>query len=560
MKKHLLPLLFVISSLVLSNESYATHLNGGQITWSCLSNGNFVLELKLYRDCSGANLTFNNQTVMVKANSINQSNQPKTSTNAVINHIIVKPDSARFLAMNNGSIDPNCDGVGFNCANRDQTVNVFYYRSDPIQIKGIPPAAGWDFEYSANCCRAIADNINTNGDVFALRSTMYRIPIPGSSPVQYYPTDACRDNSPQFAEESFPRFCQSSHYRFSTAAIDSEIDSLVYSMSAALSDFGGSIHANTYLNGYSPSSPFPGTTLSSLNENLQINSRNGDLTFKVSSNTGKYQLGTQIDAYRNGAKIASVHREIPAAVVLCPVINGGSSNTQPVMNVNAQAKDTLAVSINVGQSLSQGLVITDNDLIPNQNPPFQDIIVSAFGSSVAADLSSSTVCNDPPCLTFSPTASLDSLSGRYEIVGSASLGISLNWSPAANHLDNNGGPKTHYVHLNMQDDHCPLPGIDYKTIAITVFPLGTELDEQEKSMNQFTIYPNPNTGSFNIISENGRSIKGMKIRDVKGSVLIDQNYSNTFNLLFEEDLPAALYFVEIMDETGSLSQHKLIVR
>jgi hypothetical protein len=32
---------------------FADHMMGGEITWQCQPNGNFVFTLKLYRDCNG---------------------------------------------------------------------------------------------------------------------------------------------------------------------------------------------------------------------------------------------------------------------------------------------------------------------------------------------------------------------------------------------------------------------------------------------------------------------------------------------------------------------------
>ena len=44
--------------LLLSKQTQATHLMGGEITWQCQGNGNYIFTLKLYRDCSGNALAF----------------------------------------------------------------------------------------------------------------------------------------------------------------------------------------------------------------------------------------------------------------------------------------------------------------------------------------------------------------------------------------------------------------------------------------------------------------------------------------------------------------------
>src|SRR4051812_22121237 len=51
MKKSVL-LLFLFLFLI-SHELFASHLMGGEITWTCTGNGRYIFEMKLYRDCNG---------------------------------------------------------------------------------------------------------------------------------------------------------------------------------------------------------------------------------------------------------------------------------------------------------------------------------------------------------------------------------------------------------------------------------------------------------------------------------------------------------------------------
>ena len=47
-------LLTISILLAVAFQLRASHLMGGEITWTCQGNGQFVFHMKLYRDCNGA--------------------------------------------------------------------------------------------------------------------------------------------------------------------------------------------------------------------------------------------------------------------------------------------------------------------------------------------------------------------------------------------------------------------------------------------------------------------------------------------------------------------------
>ena len=53
-------ILLILLVLFISNQTKATHLMGGEITWECIktgpSAGLYVFQLKVYRDCQGVGL------------------------------------------------------------------------------------------------------------------------------------------------------------------------------------------------------------------------------------------------------------------------------------------------------------------------------------------------------------------------------------------------------------------------------------------------------------------------------------------------------------------------
>ena len=118
--------------------------------------------MTVYRDCSGINWTFQNETIDIQGNVL-----PTNGVNGpVVSSITVRPDRVRFQASNNGDLSPDCTPAvdsSFLCGNRDQeSIQMFTYNSDPIRLSGIPPPAGCKFFWESPCCRpGDIKNVNT---------------------------------------------------------------------------------------------------------------------------------------------------------------------------------------------------------------------------------------------------------------------------------------------------------------------------------------------------------------------------------------------------------------
>jgi hypothetical protein len=116
--------IFVFSAPFLS---LASHLMGGEITWQCQANGQFLFTLKLYRDCNGIPGYFTTQTM--------NSNSPAgsipmyfTDTNDI------------SPVCNSDTLQPHlfcATASGFDTG----AVEEFIYHSHPVTLNGIPP--GW---------------------------------------------------------------------------------------------------------------------------------------------------------------------------------------------------------------------------------------------------------------------------------------------------------------------------------------------------------------------------------------------------------------------------------
>ena len=81
--------------------------------------------------------------------------------------------------------------------------------------------------------------------------------------------------------------------------------------------------------------------------------------------------------------------------------------------------------------------------------------------------------------------------------------------------------------------------------------------------NNFSIYPNPNNGTFNIVLKELTSNYTIQIYDATGRTVVDYEYSNNTSLSLEikiDNALAGLYFVTIKVADGGIINKKVIVQ
>ncbi|NNC85849.1 MAG: hypothetical protein HKN75_07175, partial [Bacteroidia bacterium] len=109
----------------------ASHGMGGEITWRCLPNGQFVFTMNFYRDCQGISCPGGPLNLIV-------SNHPTVT-------------SIQLTSSYNEDLTPQ--GCG-SCANPGPgSVQKCVYESAPLTLAGTPPDSGWVFDWYS-CCRS----------------------------------------------------------------------------------------------------------------------------------------------------------------------------------------------------------------------------------------------------------------------------------------------------------------------------------------------------------------------------------------------------------------------
>ncbi len=442
MKKiSLLTLLF----LTLFSPLFASHILGGEITWRCDGNGQFIFQMKLYRDCNGAAGPF----------SIS------LTTNAPVGSI-------NCLLISQNDISPQ--GIGCPTCSipmwLSNAVEEFIYESAPVTLNGTPPLTGWYFYYTSCCRKLQITNLSTFDD-FTFRAYMY--PMSGQS------TTPCFDSSPYFPEKPTIGICTRDSVNLSFAAFDNDLDSLVYAFAPSL--VTGIVGSNaTYSSGYSFSSPLPKAQQNPLNVPAILNTSSGQLSM-TSYTQGIFVVNMEVTSYRCGAIISKVYREFQLVIFSNCIISSTPTTTYNTSPDISPLPYSETINITVGDTLYYNFNATENELLPASAGGLpQTMTMNATSIAMGlGDTSYSLGCEIPPCAVLaSPTPF------------SSTLDISqgLTWPTECQHIGFNNGCLQHtrdYQFIfTIKDDFCPVPGVTTKSLLVkvagpTIYSVGNSL-------------------------------------------------------------------------------------
>jgi hypothetical protein len=440
--------LFTCCAALLLQKVQASHLMGGEITWTCQGGGQYIFTMKLYRDCNGS-------TVAPVVNIDVANYTPATS---ITLNLISQTD-----------ISPVCNAAGpsITCADAmgmpgwpssstpvAGAVQETTYQSGLIALSGVPPPGGWIFTYTG-CCRngSISNLQSPSGYGYTLRAIMYNYNGQNASP--------CFDSSPKFLELPSTVICTGSPFTYNHNAYDPELDSLHYSWAEPLDDYTGPYSPSTnnpgtvpFSTGYTYNSPLPGTLQNPLNVPATINPSTGEISF-TSYTQGSFMTVVKVEAWKCGQLVAEIYREIQIVLLPC------GSNTGPSVTYTAYQDTVLA-----GDFVSFTLNASDPDFLSDGITP-QTVSITATGNQFGAGFSDATSgCSNPPCATLSPPPPAS---------GSGSASATFGWQTSCNHLgsssDCSNNSNTYTFVFKTKDDFCPAPAEKISTVSITVLAL-----------------------------------------------------------------------------------------
>ena len=440
---------FIVMVVLISRAPVnASHLMGGEITWKCITNpangpvGLYIFTLKVYRDCNGIPINGVTQTITVH------------------NNPLVPSINVQAIAGSPFDISPLCDPLNsgntqITCTNPQQgAVEEYVYESLPVNLAGIPPAAGWHFTWD-ECCRngSITNGFANQG--FTLRAVMYPYTIAGV-PQNGNP---CFDSSPQFNEQPKTIICVGYPFSYSHNASDPELDSLVYDWADVLDDgfYNPAAPATLpFSPPYSTTSPIPGSPT--------LNSASGEISY-FSNTSGNFVTCVKVSAYKCGQLVAEVYREIQVVLLNCPNLFSGNPNTPPTVQPPFAGGTSYNLTVTAGTLINFNIVGTDSNIYANGTP--QDLTMEVSGGQFASDYVTDTLCLNPPCATFDNGLGITPPFSAPSIVSGV-----FNWQTSCYHIAANAGcnntSNLYTFAIKVTDDFCPAPAIRFATITIEV--------------------------------------------------------------------------------------------
>ncbi|MBD3637158.1 MAG: gliding motility-associated C-terminal domain-containing protein [Crocinitomicaceae bacterium] len=440
--------LILLCSLMFSNIGRASHIMGGEITWTCLGSGMYEFDLVLYRDCNGLDIVDPSLDLEVWGHP--------TVTTIQCDLLTTDDLSPNCTEVAGGPSELDC-GAGSQGGNGPGAVQKYTYRSAPVLLSGTPPAGGWAFTYDSFSRNWGLTNIQTPQSYgITLSAYMFATPSGNANP--------CTDSSPQFEQDPYMLVCEGTNVQYNANAFDPDNDSLVYSWGVPLDHFPtGTFDPPTnpapvpFAAGFAYNNPTPDTNFDPGNIPASMDASTGNITF-LSNTLGNFGIVQKIDSYRNGQLISTIHREFQMIVIPCP----GYNNTAPSITPPFDANTSFDTTIFAGDLINFDIIISDMELLQDGSP--QTVTLMPTGNYFGSNLTdANSGCDYLPCATLDQSPVISGVQG---------VTVNFDWQTSCDHLlDANGvqqDEQTYSFVLNAQDDYCSVPGRTYETINITL--------------------------------------------------------------------------------------------
>lgn len=387
-------------------QANASHILGGEIFYTYVSGTTYRVSMILYGDCSGVATTFAalstatpevqiyNGTALITTLYL----QPQPGSG--VNVSPVCPDE-----INNTNCTPNGTLPG---------VKKFIYATNYTLNA---PSASWKFRFTgmliSGNTQAGRSNAITNavisgaGSLMSLEATLNNAVVATNS-------------SPTYTTIPTPFFCINKPQEYNQGAIDSDADSLRFTLIPGL-EANGNISTNIpYISPFTAIAPLgctPGTFI--------FNGANGQLSFTPNI-IQKALVVSRVTEYRNGVIVGTSMREMTFVV-----LNNCNNNppTGPVGNVS-------------------------NGTLDNSTT----VKVCKFNGTVSFSIQAADPDNDNITITTQglPANAVTSISNN----GTPAPVFSFSWNVT------NVNPGTYVFYLTYTDDGCPL--ISKQTVAYTI--------------------------------------------------------------------------------------------
>lgn len=350
-------LLLLVCGLM-SLKMKASHIAGAEITYSCIGNNQYQVNLNLFIDCSGF-APDSLQTIYLNSTCGSQT----SLSVSIVNPGGTEVSQICSSQMNNSA----CNGGNLS--------GMWVYRYTGT-VTLAPVCNTWKMSWGI-CCRnsSIINLLDPDNYGIYVEASLNSVAAP------------C-NNSPYFTNQAVPFVCANQLANYSPGIIEEDGDSLVYSLTSALNESGLNM---VYASGYNALSPLPGIT---------INPVTGTLSFTPTT-IGTFVVTILVKEYKNGVLVGTVMRDMQFVVINCSgnTIPAPPSTAGSIANLSGAAIQTSAFSI----ELCEGSQFTFNTTYTDANGGNTLSLVSNI-SDVLPGATITTSGTNPLTATISWTA------------------------------------------------------------------------------------------------------------------------------------------------------------
>jgi len=334
----------------LSFNAFAAHIIGGSISYQYLTNGNYLIQMEVLRDCQGGGADYDQPAsiAIYEGNALISEELVPYDTSS---RIIISLDIPNNVCLYNGQL----------CVER-----VLYERE--INFSQISSGSEFDIRYQ-RCCRAnILANLIDPGAVGATFSTTINTAFQNSSPTFNLPTP-----SAVYANTAFV---------YDGSATDADGDFLVYSLTTPFE--GGSV-MNPIVAPASPKPDLPVRWLLPLYE--ELNMLGGDYPLTIDTATGEFnaipqtlgvfQIAYKVEEYRNGVLVGSTMREFVFYVIEQPQTSfeiSGNVRIDSVENLDIGQVQLLERDV----MIDSFFLVDEVEVMPAGEYRFEDILPGVY--------------------------------------------------------------------------------------------------------------------------------------------------------------------------------------
>ncbi|WP_417599716.1 T9SS type A sorting domain-containing protein [Owenweeksia hongkongensis] len=409
---------------IISINSFASHLIGGNITWENIGPNQYIFTLNLYRDCGPATVKL----------------QTTDSILGPFGKIGVVRDTVMDLTMK--CLGPSSGG----CYNTQSSKGVEHHRylSSVQTLSGVPPVSGWEFSWT-DCCRTgSVINASTGVGTF-VKSVMYdHIHRAGSS-------------SPYYAFNPAQQIISINNSLSSLAQTKNPADSLYYDFTKPMSDSSTSF---PFSMGYTATSPFPNSNTDPANGPVTINHNNGLIEYDVKVGLpGLYSYAVVVEQWREGSLLSEIFVDNSVQGDFA-----ADSNSAPLVTIDT------AVYTNISRN---GFVYKMEALQGDT----VDFIIEGYDSDINTDTNLAQVINFTASgyaldstwnngNTFQKDAVLTPVHPQSGFNSTVTNKVRFLWVIDEEHFAGKG--TNHAFHFQFSDDQCPYVGMTNIIVEIGI--------------------------------------------------------------------------------------------